>query len=120
MKKHIFQMIQLLPLIFLFACGESSPTFQGTPTLPESLITVIPNSVTVPKGSTFRFSHSFLFNETPTVTWTISGNTSDDTGIYNGFLIVATDETATTMMVTASSIYYYNPISGTATVNVKP
>ncbi len=38
-----------------------------------------------------------------TVTWTISGNTSDDTLIANGQLFLGTDEKATEMTVTATS-----------------
>src|SRR5699024_4171591 len=52
-----------------------------------------------------------------TVTWSISGNSSEETLITNGQLFLGTDETATEMTVTATS--NENPDSmGTAKVIV--
>ncbi|HWR55310.1 MAG TPA: immunoglobulin domain-containing protein [Negativicutes bacterium] len=83
-------------------------------------VTVAPSAVSVQKGNTQSFSASVSGTNSPaqTVTWSVSGNSSNSTAIdASGFLTVAADETATTLTVTATSAAD-NTKSGTAIVTV--
>ena len=98
-----------------------SATATVTVTQPATItgVTVEPNTANVEAGETQQFTAKVEgtgdYNES--VTWTVSGNESDDTTIENGVLTVATDETATTLTVTATAVGD-GTTYGTATVTV--
>ena len=83
-------------------------------------VTVSPSAAQVQKGNTQTFSAAVTGTNNPaqTVTWSVYGNNSGDTNIDNtGLLIVAVNETASTLTVTATSTVD-NTKSGTAAVTV--
>jgi len=69
-------------------------------------VTINPSTVTVQKGATQQFAADVTGTNDPTQTviWGISGNGSANTGISaTGLLTVGADETATTLIITATS-----------------
>lgn len=85
-------------------------------------VTVTPSSTIVQKGETQTFNGLVNFSNGTVnylVTWSVTGNNSTDTEIDSttGKLTVAADETATSLIVTATS-NQDNGKSGTATVTV--
>ena len=90
----------------------------GAPTV--SSVTVTPATATVLKGQSLHLTANVVTtNFAPkSVTWTITGNTSQDTHIdIYGNLFVAEDETGTTITVTATSTFD-NTKTGTSTITV--
>ena len=84
---------------------------------PNITVTVAPETleVTADPGQKGQFTAIVEGAEDQTVVWTISGNTDENTLIENGQLFLGTDETASEMTVTATSVE--NPdCSGTAKV----
>ena len=77
--------------------------------LPEVLnITVLPSPATVEKGAIVQFTADVEVqgDASAEITWTITGNISAGTGIdEHGILTVATDETAESLTVRATSVY---------------
>ena len=107
------------------AVGDSNKSADATVTVKQPAtitgVTVTPATATVEAGKTQEFTAKVTgtgdYNEN--VTWTVSGKKSDDTTISeDGVLTVATDETATTLTVTATAVGD-SKISATATVTVK-
>ncbi|MCL2655045.1 MAG: LPXTG cell wall anchor domain-containing protein [Coriobacteriia bacterium] len=88
---------------------------------PEVLsVTVSPNPIDVEVGKTQQFTAVVDgHGNSQDVTWSVTGNTSPDTTIdaTTGLLTVASDETATTLTVTATPAENTD-MSGSATVNV--
>jgi len=83
-------------------------------------VTVTPFAVTLKAGQTQQFEAdvSFTGNAFTLVDWTVTGNLSAETTIsYLGLLTVAANETATTLNITAISVFD-NDKKGTATVTV--
>lgn len=82
-------------------------------------ITVSPATTTVPKGGNVQFSATVAgTGYKPTgVYWSIADNATNSNIDYKGLLKVGANETATTITVTATSIYD-GTIAGTATVTV--
>jgi hypothetical protein len=82
-------------------------------------VTVSPTAPSVQVGSTRQFTAMVNGNNSPeqTVTWDVSGATSQYTTIIAGLLTVGADETATTLTVTATSTVEIL-ISGSTTVTV--
>jgi hypothetical protein len=83
-------------------------------------VSINPSNINVATGSTQDFTATVIGQHNPpqTVTWSISGNNSTNTIINsNGRLSVAGNESATSLIVTATSTYD-NTKSGTATVTV--
>lgn len=72
---------------------------------PDITVTIDPAELVVDPnpGQKGQFTAIVEGAEDETVTWSISGNTSDGTMITNGQLFLGTDETATEMIVTATS-----------------
>ena len=68
-------------------------------------MTVYPAAATVEAGKTQQFTAEVegTGDVSQKVTWSVSGNESDDTTIENGLLTVATGETAETLTVTATA-----------------
>ena len=90
----------------------------GAPTV--TSVTVTPATATVLKGQSLHLTANVVTtNFAPkSVTWTITGNTSQDTHIdIYGNLFVAEDETGTTITVTATSTFD-NTKTGTSTITV--
>lgn len=90
----------------------------GAPTV--TSVTVTPDTATVLKGQSLHLTANVVTtNFAPkSVTWTITGNTSQDTHIdIYGNLFVAEDETGTTITVTATSTFD-NTKTGTSTITV--
>lgn len=90
----------------------------GAPTV--TSVTVTPATATVLKGQSLHLTANVVTtNFAPkSVTWTITGNTSQDTHIdIYGNLFVAEDETGTTITVTATSTFD-NTQTGTSTITV--
>ena len=90
----------------------------GEPTV--TSVTVTPATATVLKGQSLHMTANVVTtNFAPkSVTWTITGNTSQDTHIdIYGNLFVAEDETGTTITVTATSTFNNNK-TGTSTITV--
>jgi len=91
-----------------------------TPTV--TSVTVDPATIDVQKGETQQFSVvvGVLGGASEAVTWSVSGDVTISTGttIVDGLLTVATDETATTLTVTATSDFDDTKFA-TATVTVK-
>lgn len=91
----------------------------GAPTV--TSVTVTPATATVLKGQSLHLTANVVTtNFAPkSVTWTITGNTSQDTHIdIYGNLFVAEDETGTTITVTATSTFD-NAKTGTSTITVE-
>lgn len=83
-------------------------------------VTVTPATATVLKGQSLHLTANVVTtNFAPkSVTWTMTGNTSQDTHIdIYGNLFVAEDETGTTITVTATSTFD-NTKTGTSTITV--
>lgn len=90
----------------------------GAPTV--TSVTVTPATATVLKGQSLHLTANVVTtNFAPkSVTWTITGNTSQDTHIdIYGNLFVAEDETGTTITVTATSTFD-NIKTGTSKITV--
>lgn len=90
----------------------------GAPTV--TSVTVTPATATVLKGQSLHLTANVVTtNFAPkSVTWTMTGNTSQDTHIdIYGNLFVAEDETGTTITVTATSTFD-NTNTGTSTITV--
>ena len=95
-------------------------TVGGSTVTEISEVTVSPSSKEVQKGSSQNFTATVIgtgaYNEG--VTWSVSGNSSSDTVVStSGELTVATDETSTSLTVTATSEQDGSKI-GTAIVTV--
>lgn len=91
----------------------------GAPTV--TSVTVTPAIATVLKGQSLHLTANVVTtNFAPkSVTWTMTGNTSQDTHIdIYGNLFVAEDETGTTITVTATSTFD-NTKTGTSTITVR-
>lgn len=91
----------------------------GAPTV--TSVTVTPAIATVLKEQSLHLTANVVTtNFAPkSVTWTMTGNTSQDTHIdIYGNLFVAEDETGTTITVTATSTFD-NTKTGTSTITVK-
>ena len=98
--------------------GAASVTLTEIPVVTE--ITVTPATVSVQKGTTQQFTVNVTTQggASTDVAWTVSDKTSAETGINaSGLLAVAVDETATTLIVTATSVFD-NTKYGAATVTV--
>jgi hypothetical protein len=82
-------------------------------------VKVFPSSIMVYKGETKQFYAVVLGtnNPAPTVTWAVEGGGDGTSIISNGLLTVATDESAATLTVRATSTLNTGK-SGTATVTV--
>jgi len=83
-------------------------------------VVVSPKQIMVEKGTTADFTAVVYgqYEPTNTVTWSITGNSSSFTSINaNGQLIVANNETSSTILIQATSTYDSSKV-GTATVNV--
>ena len=90
----------------------------GAPTV--TSVTVTPATATVLKGQSLHLTANVVTtNFAPkSVTWSMTGNTSQDTHIdIYGNLFVAEDETGTTITVTATSTFD-NTKTGTSTITV--
>ena len=90
----------------------------GAPTI--TSVTVTPATATVLKGQSLHLTANVVTtNFAPkSVTWTMTGNTSQDTHIdIYGNLFVAEGETGTTITVTATSTFD-NTKTGTSTITV--
>ena len=85
--------------------GSSTSTgSRANPTVTN--VTIDPDNVSVDKGQTQQFIATITGtnNPDPTVTWTVTGNTSRETSIdEDGLLTVASDEAATSLIVTVTS-----------------
>jgi uncharacterized protein YjdB len=91
----------------------------GAPTV--TSVTVTPATATVLKGQSLHLTANVVTtNFAPkSVTWTMTGNTSQDTHIdIYGNLFVAEDETGTTITVTATSTFD-NTKTGTSKITVE-
>ena len=88
--------------------GITYGTATVTVTQPATItgVTVTPATATVEAGGTQQFTATVrgTGNFREEVTWSVSGNESDDTTIENGVLTVAADETAATLTVTATAV----------------
>lgn len=86
----------------------------------DTKVTITPETALVEKGQSLVFTAKVIGTQNPSqeVTWSLSGKTSDNTVINgNGVLIVALDETATELEVTANSKEHPD-VSATAIVTV--
>jgi uncharacterized protein YjdB len=83
-----------------------------------TLVTVTPATADVQKGATQQFTATVTATggASEAVTWTV--NSTAGSTVVNGLLTVAAGETATTLTVTATSVFD-NTKKGTATVTVK-
>lgn len=90
----------------------------GTPNI--SAVAVSPETVTATPGTTVHFSAAVTSNyfASKAVNWSITGNVSEDTAIDDsGNLYIAEDETASSITVTATSVFK-DTVTDTATVTV--
>ncbi|TCL59868.1 Ig-like protein group 2 [Kineothrix alysoides] len=97
-------------------------TDASTPAPTVTVVTVIASSSSVLPGATLNFTATVAGTNSPSqeVTWAVSGNNTANTKITSaGVLTVSSDETATSLTITATSILD-NIKSGTATVTVTP
>jgi hypothetical protein len=111
-------------VIAINACGDGTKsaeiTFTPACAATVSSVSVSPSTVSVAKGGTQSFSATVSGTGTPaqTVTWSVSGKSSATTTISTaGLLTVASDETATSLTVKATSTVDVSK-NGTATVTV--
>jgi len=98
--------------------GTATVTLTEPPTV--TTVTVIPDNVSVAKGTTQQFYAVVNGDNNPpqTVTWTVSGASSNVTSVSaNGLLSVASGETASSLTVRATSTFNTTK-SGTALVTV--
>ncbi|MDR1616446.1 MAG: right-handed parallel beta-helix repeat-containing protein, partial [Syntrophomonadaceae bacterium] len=94
--------------------------FAAAPSATVTGVTVSPATASVQAGQTQQFSATVTVTgeAAQTVTWSVSGAESSDTGIdASGLLTVGLDESAGTLTVTATSTFDGTQ-SGTATVTV--
>jgi len=107
-----------ITMIMLILIGCSDLTISYSP------VVVSPATVTVEKGQTQQFIATVRGSDNPQQTffdWTVTGGASNSTSILpSGLLIVASDETATTLTVTAAAINTSATVTsnGIATVTV--
>lgn len=73
---------------------------------PDITVTITPEELKVDAnpGQKGQFTALVEGTDNQDVVWTISGNSSEETLITNGQLFLGTDETATEMTVTATSV----------------
>jgi len=98
--------------------GNANVTVLGIPTI--TSVVVSPNLIPVPHGQSQQFTAEVTGTSNPptTVTWAVTGGSSNFTSITpSGLLTVGSNETATTLIVTATSTFDTNQ-SGTAEVIV--
>jgi len=99
--------------------GAATVTIENPPPIVTS-IDISPATANIIKGQTQQFEATVIGENDPpqTVSWEVSGNISSATYISSsGLLLVAINETAPTLLVTATSSF--DPLhSGTATVTV--
>lgn len=84
-------------------------------------VTVTPGTLTTIPGTTTMFNADIVATNwaMKSVTWSVTGGAKPDTQISRfGVLYVAPDETATTLTITATSVYD-NTKTGTATVTLE-
>jgi len=115
------------PTLVIIATSVTDPSKSETATVTvtndiarATNINIQPATVTVAKGNTQQFTATVTGGNNPaqTVTWTLSGNASSGTGISsNGLLVVAINETASSLTVRATSTVDRSK-TGTATVNL--
>jgi hypothetical protein len=76
------------------------------PRVPTVTISLNNNNVSVAKGATQQFTASVTvaYGATPGISWSVAGGVTG-TSIDTGVLIVAADETAATLTVTATSVF---------------
>ena len=101
---------------------DNSTTGSNIPEITITSITVSPSTSEVPRGFSFDFTATVtsdnLNEANSTVIWSITGNTHQETIITNdGTLIIAEDETAETLTISATSAVDDSK-SGTATATV--
>ena len=97
---------------------EQIPAIPPSPVVTE--VTVTPATATVQRGGTQHFiARAIAANgASEVVTWSVAGNNSTATGFDdNATLTVAANETATTLIITATSVFDHTK-QGTATVTV--
>ena len=101
--------------------GTATVTVQEAPIPPGVIsVTVLPQTASVRTGATQQFSANVAVqgNAASTVTWNVSGNASAGTTISSGGLLsVASNETATSLTIRATSTFDGTK-SGTATVTI--
>lgn len=99
------------------ANAELYPVWEINPAV--SSVSITPNTPSVQKGTSQQFSASVVgvgaYNND--VTWTVEGGIAGTSIANTGLLIIATEETATTLTVKATSVTT-NTVFGTATVTV--
>jgi uncharacterized protein YjdB len=98
----------------VFVINEGAP-----PTVTE--VTVDPDSATVGRGQTRTFTATVAGTNNPpqNVTWSVEGGIAETTVTNEGELRVATNETASILIIRATSTYDTGK-SGTASVTVPP
>jgi hypothetical protein len=102
--------------------GDDFPIVSVVNLRPQPIsISVSPTFISIDKGEVYIFEAivSGINNPSQDVTWSISGNFDDNTGITNeGELFVASEEISTTLTVIATSVTDFT-ISGNASVSIK-
>ena len=120
----IFNLSTLLVaiMVVLTSCKKEDEDDDVVPALNISSVTVTPETSEVPKGFSLDLTATVngdnLAETDKTVTWKVTGNDDQETVIHaDGVLIIAEDETAETLIITATSIVDESK-SGTATITV--
>jgi formylglycine-generating enzyme required for sulfatase activity len=120
-KEKVFLTLALAVILTFTACDNPSGGGGSTPggTVITG-VTVNPGTVNVAKGGTQTFTATVAGTGNPvqTVTWTLSGGGEGTTISAAGVLSVAANETAASLIVTATSTVDTTK-SGTATVSVR-
>jgi hypothetical protein len=121
-----FAALVIAAIFTLAGCGDlngGGGSESGAPTVTN--VTVTPETSTVAKGGTQTFTATVTGTNSPaqTVTWEVTGSEEAGTSIDDGVLIVAMDESATSLTVIATSTADPSKsgsttvtVSGTATV----
>lgn len=110
---HHFQIISASP--FANAIAFTTETIANAITS----VTIEPATADVEVGKSITLNAVVDYTGTisTAVTWTMTGNTSDDTTITNGVLNVGADETAKSLTITATSVADTTK-SGTSTITI--
>jgi len=112
----------IISLIIFTACSKEDLSDLTTPSTLRNVIksvTITPNTATVTKGQTFQFTPivDAIGETSQTVTWTITNGTPETSIDTNGLLAVNINETATELIISATSTVDPSK-SGTATVTL--
>jgi len=120
--KNSFNLFVIATLVVAISLSMTGcPTEPDPPSPTVTAVTVSPATATVERGESLNFTATVLGTNDPpqSIQWGLWGNSSSGTAINSsGGLIVADNETSTTLTIQASSTFNRITVRGEATITV--